>query len=427
MSKRCLSVIGVPSIVPAPGGRVTGDRGLIDAGNRESTAEPGGSRDVGPVRTLCSSSAEARVCKADRQSTHRRFDRAIALTPDLPNLPFLSAPLPGIGGTLKSRPEDFIVDEIPAYEPSGEGEHLFLWIQKTDVAAEDLIAQVARACGIGRRDVGMAGMKDRRAVSRQYVSVPARCEPMIGRVESERIHVLRSSRHGNKLRTGHLRGNRFQIRIRDVGANAAADAAAISDLVGRRGYPNYFGAQRFGRDGQTLALGLDLLRGASQIASIPAGRRRFLVRLALSAAQSALFNAALSERLNDVLLHTVLAGDVMERTSSGGQFVAADVETEQPRYDRRETVVTGPIFGPKMMEPTGEPAAWEARILNAHGLSGHDFERFPKLTAGTRRPFVVWPHDLKVDADSEGIVVSVTLPSGAYATTLLREFTRSAE
>jgi tRNA pseudouridine13 synthase len=341
--------------------------------------------------------------------------------PETPT-PFLTAELPGIGGTLKQCLDDFIVEEVPAYQPCGEGEHLFLWIEKTDVAADDLLRHVARALGISPRDVGTAGVKDRRAVTRQFVSVPAKCEADVHRIETDRIHVLRHVRHANKLRTGHLLGNQFSILIREVDADAAERAAPIAAAIRHLGFPNYYGEQRFGREQETLQIGFELLRGTRRPRSIPFSQRRFLLRMSLSSVQSALFNAVLGERLRDGLFSTVLPGDVMQVTASGGQFVATDTVAEQQRLDSRETALTGPIFGPRMIAPQHEPAEREGRILSAWELTPEDFTRFAKLTSGTRRPLVVWPDELRLEQESEGLRVEFRLPGGAYATTLLREF-----
>src|SRR6516165_7650936 len=135
--------------------------------------------------------------------------------------PLLTADLPGVGGHIKSVPEDFEVEEIPAYEPSGTGEFLHLWIEKRDMGAEYFVRQVARRLDIAVSEVGTAGMKDRRAVTRQRVSVPARAEPRLPQLEGDGIRLLNVSRHGNKLKPGHLHGNRFRILLRDVVADAA--------------------------------------------------------------------------------------------------------------------------------------------------------------------------------------------------------------
>jgi tRNA pseudouridine13 synthase len=340
-------------------------------------------------------------------------------------LPCLTSDLPGTGGRWKDSPDDFIVEEIPAYEPVGDGEHLFLWIEKRDVAANDLVHHVARSLGCSPRDIGVAGLKDRRAVTRQYLSVPAKLADRLAAIDTDAIRVLRSARHGNKLRTGHLRGNKFTILIRDVAGSAAATAASVAERIRQSGFPNYYGAQRFGFDGETLRLGHDLLAGRKKSRDIPPAQRRFLLRLSLSAVQSDLFNQALAERLADGLLKKVLEGDVMEVVASGGKFLAADVAAEQPRYDAGETAVTGPIFGLKMREPSGLPKDREDALLSRSGLGPVHFSKYLNLMSGARRPYVIHPGELDVAAVPEGLQFQFTLPSGAYATVLLREFMKS--
>src|SRR5579871_215599 len=131
-------------------------------------------------------------------------------------LPLVTADLPGIGGRIKTVPEDFEVEEIPAYQPSGEGEHLYLWIEKRDMGAEYFARQVARRLDIAPGEVGTAGLKDRHAVTRQMVSVPGTVEDRLDRLNGEGITLLKVDRHSNKLKPGHLHGNRFRILIRDA-------------------------------------------------------------------------------------------------------------------------------------------------------------------------------------------------------------------
>jgi tRNA pseudouridine13 synthase len=337
-------------------------------------------------------------------------------------LPYLTTDLPGLGGELKHVPGDFEVDEIPAYAPSGSGEHLFVWIEKTGVSAEQLTRHVARSLQIAAADVGMAGLKDRQGITRQYVSVPARCAPQLAALETDQIHVLSSELHPHKLRTGHLRGNRFSILLRNVGDEALDRATAIAERLVQLGFPNYYGAQRFGQEDETLQLGWDLLSGKKTPADIPFSRRKLLLRLGLSAAQSALFNQALAERLTDGLLHRVCVGDVLQVVASGGVFVSEDAAADQARFDSREIVPTGPMYGPKMKPPQGEIALREARLLEAAGLRPEEFNRYKKFTMGTRRPYLIWPGDLQVAAEPEGLRFRFSLPAGSYATVLLREF-----
>jgi tRNA pseudouridine13 synthase len=336
-------------------------------------------------------------------------------------LPFITADLPGIGGVIKSQPEDFVVEEIPAYEPSGTGEHLFLWVQKRGMGAEFFQRQVARRLGLGNDEIGTAGLKDRHAVTRQWVSVPARAEPRLSELEGDGITLLHHTRHGNKLKPGHLRGNRFTLVIRGVTAPEALPA--LVERLRTQGVPNFYGSQRFGHDGETLALGLDLLLGRP-----PRGGQKpggFLRRLALSAVQSALFNAHVAERLREGLLRTVLAGDVMKKWPFGGMFNAVDLPTEQARLEARETIPAGPMFGKKMFAAQDEAATREGATLERAGLTLAAFDDHGKLLSGTRRYAFVYPEDLAAEVIPEGVRLVFTLPAGSYATVLVRELTHS--
>ncbi len=340
-------------------------------------------------------------------------------------LPYLTSELPGIGGLLKCEPEDFIVEEIPAYEPSGEGQHLFLWIEKRDLPHDQMLRRLSKILEISQDDVGTAGIKDRRAVTRQYVSVPNTCVTRVEQLESDQLHVLRSSLHGNKLRTGHLRGNRFTVVVRGVCDDASNRTSEINKVLLQSGFPNYYGEQRFGHDGETLSLGLDLLAGNKRPQDIPYQKRKFLLRLAVSSVQSDLFNQALARRLQDGLLHTVLDGDVMEVIESGGKFVVDDIIRDQARQVQGELSVTGPMFGVKMLSPRGVPAEREGRILEEAGLSLDAFQKFAQLMSGARRAFVVRPAELNCVPVDTGIKFEFSLPSGVYATMLLREFLKT--
>jgi len=337
--------------------------------------------------------------------------------------PLLTANLPGICGRIKTLPEDFIVDEIPAYEPCGSGEHLFLWVEKRDMGAEYFQRQIARRLDIAPGAVGMAGLKDRRAVTRQLVSVPAAVETNLVHLDGDGIRVLRVSRHTNKLKPGHLHGNRFQILIRDVDPAAPERLTPIFKRLRADGLPNFYGAQRFGNDGETAHMGFFLLMGEPYVAigRKPNLRSPFLRKLALSAAQSALFNVYLAHRMTDGLFRRVLDGDVMMKWPAGGMFVALDAPREQERFDRRETVPGGPMYGRKTYAAAGAAAEREAAVLKEAELTPARFRAFGKLLPGTRRHNIVYCDDLAAEETSDGVRLSVTLPAGTYATVLLRE------
>ncbi len=342
----------------------------------------------------------------------------------------LTSDLPGIGGQIKQSPEDFEVEEIPAYAPSGQGDFLYLWIEKRDLGAEYFIRQIARRLEISTAEVGSAGMKDRHAVTRQMVSVPASVADRLPNLEGEGIRLLKVDRHGNKLRPGHLHGNRFQIVIRAINPNSSEILSLVVERIRSLGLPNYYGPQRFGREGETVQLGLELVGGP---ANEPGPRKKFgrlspwMRRLALSAAQSVLFNHYLDTRLTDGLFRRVLPGDRMSKWPYGGLFIAHDLEREQGRFDARETVSTGPMFGRKMMEAEGEAALREARVLAAAGLTQSSFHGFGKLLQGTRRKNLIYIDDLEIHPVPEGVRLCFSMPAGSYATVLLREFMKNGK
>ncbi len=339
--------------------------------------------------------------------------------------PLLTADLPGVGGRIKLFPEDFEVEEIPAYPPSGQGDYLYLWVEKRDMGAEYFVRQIARRLDVPLGEIGTAGLKDRHAVTRQMVSAPVRAESRLAQLDGDGVRLLSASRHGNKLKPGHLHGNRFRILVRDVDAASDEPLLRILDRLRTQGMPNFYGPQRFGRDGETVLMGTALLRGEPS-PTLPSGARPnlrspFLRKLALSAGQAALFNHTLARRMADDLLRRVLPGDVMMKWPFGGIFVAEDMEREQARFDARETVTAGPMFGRKMFAAAGDAAAREAAVLQDAGLTVEAFRGFGKLLSGTRRHNLIYLNDLTSAREAEGVRLSFTLPAGSYATVLLRE------
>jgi tRNA pseudouridine13 synthase len=168
-----------------------------------------------------------------------------------PALPFVTADRPGSGGRLKCSPEDFQVDERPAYLPGGSGPHLYLHVEKRGLTTRDAVRWLARALGVGERDVGYAGLKDKAAVTTQWLSFPVTRDPDPAGLATEGLRVLAASRHQNKLRVGHSRGNAFQVVVR---SGQLAAAAACAARLRETGLPNFFGPQRFGSGGANAAL-----------------------------------------------------------------------------------------------------------------------------------------------------------------------------
>jgi tRNA pseudouridine13 synthase len=312
-----------------------------------------------------------------------------------PPLPFLTSDLAGTGGQLRVTPEDFVVEELPAYPPAGRGDHVMVWLEKRGLTTPAAVAALARALGVEARDVGCAGMKDRHAVTRQWLSLPPPVTPEAARaVALDGIAVLAAERHPHKLRTGHLRGNRFAITVRGVGDDAAARARAIVERLAG-GAPNWYGEQRFGKDGDNAARGRELLAGRDR--RVPPKLRRLLI----SAVQSALFNDWLRARIDDGLFGREIDGDVITRAG-----------------------VTGPMFGPEMRAPAPGTlaAAREAAVLDAAGLTIEAFAGAGKLALGTRRAAALMLEEASVEASGEAaITVRFTLAAGGYATAVMRE------
>lgn len=335
----------------------------------------------------------------------------------------VTAELPGSGGVLLPSAEDFEVHEVLAYEPSGAGEHLFIELEKVDLDTMTALERICRALGVSPRDAGYAGMKDKRARARQWISVPARAAlpslPKLEALASPQLRVLRTVASDKKLRRGHQRANRFRILLREVPEGGVARAQAILARLRETGVPNTFGPQRFGRDGDNATRALAFVRGE---AAAPRDRR--IRDLMISAAQSAVFNRALELRLEAGLFTRALAGDVMQKHDTGGLFDCAEPEVDQARLDRLEISPTAALPGGRYRRAGGRAQELEEAALAASGITAGDLERLG--ADGTRRA-LRYPLDptAGIEAAGEGAYrLEITLPSGAYATVLLDELVK---
>jgi tRNA pseudouridine13 synthase len=337
-------------------------------------------------------------------------------------IPYLTEDLPGIGGIIRDETEDFVVDEVPAYEPCGDGEHTYFRVEKRDITTLQLAKQIAEKLDLPPRSISYAGLKDARAVARQTFSVQFVPTETIEALELDRARILWVSRHRNKLRVGHLRGNRFTLRIRDVVSEAEPRAAAILDQLQARGVPNAYGPQRFGNRGDNHIAGYHLLH-ADRAALQRMGIRHLasnLRGLFISALQSALFNQIVALRIQDGTLGTVIHGDIARKEDTGGIFTVEDVTAERPRAAAWEISATGPIYGDKLMQAQGAAGEMESRVLAAAGLSLDDFRAIRER--GLRRPLRYNPEGLTWKAEGgNALSLSFFAPKGSFATILLRE------
>lgn len=338
------------------------------------------------------------------------------------DLPFVTTTAP-VGGSIKAEPAHFVVEEVPLYAPSGTGEHVYLRVRRADRTTRDLAKALAKLAGVPEVAVGYAGLKDKKALATQTFSLAFRGDEkeLARRVEGELgVLVLDATRHANKLRRGHLLGNRFEIVLAGTQPGAIAAARACLDELDRKGVANFYGEQRLGEGGANVR------RGARELA---VGERRgprhgFAARFALNAFQSALFNRWLAERIARGWLERVLTGDVAKKTTNGALFDVLDETAEAERALRREIVATGPMFGAKMRAASGEPGALEEAVLRASGAVAEDFAR--ARLDGTRRAARVFPAGLAVEEHADGLRFAFQLPKGAYATVVMREITKDA-
>ncbi len=316
---------------------------------------------------------------------------------------------------LKTLPEDFCVDEILGFEPEGEGEHVFLHLQKRELNTPELVQRISTLSGIHPRDIGFSGMKDRNAVTRQWFSVrmAGRAEPDWRGLENEEVTLLAAGRHRRKLKRGVHRANAFRLLLREVEGEREAIAARLERLR-ECGAPNYFGEQRFGREGSTLAQAREWMRGG--------GRRlsRNKRSLYLSALRAALFNRVLADRVERGDWDRVLPGDTCILNGTRSQFRCDAVDAELERRAAEGDVHPAlPLWG------RGGPVAPRClEVLAAEGDTCAFLER-AGLDLGWR-PARVIPDDFCWQfCDDGGLLLEFRLGAGSYATALLAEFVQT--
>ena len=330
-------------------------------------------------------------------------------------MPFISAGLPALGGRIKARPEHFQVEEIPLYEASGDGPHLYLALRRQGLTTRQVVDELARRYGVPAGSIGYAGLKDKEAVTTQTFSLALTLGDAEVRAKSQDApwELLAVGRHRNKLKVGHLLGNRFTIVLTGAEGTLAA-GRDISAHLKRAGVPNYFGEQRFGRDGDNMTQGLKLLKSGRKA-------RSFQDKFLLSALQSFIYNHYLARRIKDGLFQTVLTGDICKKYATGGLFTSEDGALETTRLAAGELSHTGPIFGAKMKAAEAAAGELEDQVLKELELAPEDVAR---AGTGDRRLSRLLIPDLEIAEGEEGFVFTFALPKGAYATSVMREFIR---
>nr|WP_084671073.1 tRNA pseudouridine(13) synthase TruD [Halomonas ilicicola] len=319
-------------------------------------------------------------------------------------------------GEYRATPEEFVVEERLDFAPEGHGEHLWLWIEKRDLTTLELARRLARVCGVTHREVGFSGMKDRVAVTRQWLSVhlPGREAPedIVARLGDTPVRLLERHRHPRKLKRGVHRANRFVLRLRGAIVDHS-DFDQRWQILCERGVPNYFGPQRFGPDGRNLLRARDMLARGWR-------KRDDREGMMLSAARSYLFNELLAMRLAAGDWATPLEGDVLMLEGSASQFVADQRdETLVERAGRLDLHPTGVLWGTGRSLARGEAARYEQRLEDEQAALCEGLERAGVRLA--RRALRVVLGVPALTRDEQGLTLRFELPRGAFATAVLRE------
>ena len=320
---------------------------------------------------------------------------------------------PPLTARLRASPEDFQVEEILGYDPDGVGEHLLLWVEKRGANTDWVARELAKFAGVPPVAVGYAGLKDRHAVTRQTFSVQlaGRSDPDWSTFPHAEVTVLAATRHSRKLKRGALRGNRFVLVLREVEGDRA-QAESVLQRIATHGVPNYFGEQRFGREGGNVA----------QARAMFAGRRvdRDKRSMLLSAARSQIFNQVLAARVERACWDTPLEGEVWSLAGSRSWFGPepfSDALAE--RLARGDIHPSGPLWGQGEPPTQGDAGALEREIGAAHGdlVAGLAAARMDQ----ERRPLRLLPGHLRWRWLDDAMELSFELPAGAYATVVVRE------
>ena len=335
---------------------------------------------------------------------------------------------------FKQNKDDFVVNEIPLYEFSGSGEHLIVKLRKKDLSTWDALKILSDSIGVKNKDIGYAGLKDKNAMTVQSISIPKSFEASLTKLNHPNIKILETTYHNNKIKIGHLKGNKFFIRLKKVGKTQNTQICSVLEKINKFGMPNYFGFQRFGIEGDNYKKGEAIIKGELKVKDVK------LRQMYLNAFQSINFNDWLSKRIemskmingfepkeiskilqiDEMILKEIkkqehifklLPGELMHHYPYGKIFIADDLASEASKFMARDRVPTGILCGKKVM--TSQADAWQIE---------QNYQKDISLD-GARRFGWIFPENIEykyneIDAQFE---LSFYLPKGSYATVLIEE------
>ncbi len=328
---------------------------------------------------------------------------------------------PTCRAVFKQHPDDFIVEEQLGFTPTGEGEHQFIWVEKSNANTAFVAEQLAKFCQLPLRAVTYAGRKDKHALTRQWFGLhtPGKADIDFSHWNLAGVSILKQTRHNKKLRTGQAKANHFTICLREV-TNPAEVIDALEQC--RTGVPNYFGEQRFGvstnAEGQ-LSKGGNLVLAERMLAGEPI-RNRNKRNMVLSALRSWLFNEVVSARIEADSFHRILPGDALMLTGSNSFFICEQpTDEELQRYQQGDLSPTAPLWGKGDSITTAAAKNFELTVCAEH-IAIKEFLASVGMEQ-ERRPIKIWPRELEWHLEGDKLTVSFALPGGCFATSVLRE------
>ncbi|MDX4050997.1 tRNA pseudouridine(13) synthase TruD [Aliarcobacter skirrowii] len=335
---------------------------------------------------------------------------------------------------FKQTKDDFVVNEVPLYEFSGDGEHLILKLRKKDLSTWDAIEILANYLKCSTREFGYAGLKDKNAMTIQHISIHKKYEEALKNFSHENIKILETTYHNNKIKIGHLKGNNFFIRLKRVGLVEKRKIEEALGQIATYGMPNYFGFQRFGIDGENYKKGQAIVEGKLK------ERNRNLKQMFINAYQSYLFNSWLSKRIEiSKLIETfepkeiyeklnlpldevkrakkqphpfkIITGDLLSHYPFGRIFIIDDLESESQKFFEKDRVPTGLLCG--------------KRVKKSEGLAQEIEKEFDVQMGedGARRFAFIFPENIQSNykEDKNHMELNFYLPKGSYATEFIAE------
>ncbi len=321
-------------------------------------------------------------------------------------------------GTIRNKPEDFQVTELNDIDLSGEGEHLWLYIQKTSNNSIWVSKQLANVCQVPQKQVAFAGQKDRHAITKQWFSIqlPKISDPdKIQSALGEGIQIIKSGKHSRKIKTGQLDANAFEIVIRDITGDKQQIENNIQNII-KNGVPNYFGSQRFGHDMGNITKCQDWFAGKYKVKS------RNLKSLLISTARSHIFNLIVAKRIQQNTWDKCINGDILQLNKSHSWFPSSDASADEikKRLNEFDIHLSAAMWGIDAVQSLDDCAQLENSIAKDFPIYQQGFEKF--RLKQDRRAMRICPLDFKhLWQDENTLQINFKLLPGAYATGIMRE------